>query len=305
MGKVLITPRSLTRERHPAFSLIEEAGHEIVTSTPGVQPSEEELLSLVGDIEGYLAGVEKISAKVLEAAKQLKVIGRNGAGIDNVDLETAERLNIKVRPTPGANAQGVAELTIALMFSILRWIPFSDSHLKSKEWKRKKGIEIEGKTLGLIGCGDIGQKVAVMASALGMKVTAYRRTPDKSFAPANFTWASEEEVLSTADIVSLHCPAGAKPLIDAEAVSSMKKGAYLINTARAAVIDEKAVYDGLESGRLSGYAMDVFPQEPPADFTLVQHESVIATPHIGGFTEESVDRATTGAIEQILEEMNG
>lgn len=305
MGKVLITPRSLTRERHPAFSLIEEAGHEIVTSTPGVQPSEEELLTLVGDIEGYLAGVEKISAKVLEAAENLKVIGRNGAGIDNVDLEAAERLNIKVRPTPGANAQGVAELTISLIFSLLRWIPFSDAYLKSQEWKRKKGMEVEGKTLGLIGCGDIGQKVAVMASALGMKVKAYRRTPDKSFAPANFSWSPEEEVLSTSDIVSLHCPAGEKPLIDAAAVASMKKGAYLINTARAAVIDEKAVYDGLESGQLSGYAMDVFPQEPPQDYTLVKHESVIATPHIGGFTKESVDRATTGAIEQILEEMNG
>ena len=107
--------------------------------------------------------------------------------------------------------------------------------------------------------------------------------------------------MNSSDIVSLHCPAGDKPLIDSAAVASMKKGAYLINTARAAVIDEKAVYDGLESGQLAGYAMDVFPQEPPKDFTLVQHESVIATPHIGGYTTESVDRATTGAIEQILE----
>lgn len=301
MGKILITPRSLTRERHPAFSLIEKAGHEIVTSTPGVQPSEEELLSIIPDIDGYLAGVEPISAKVLEAAKKLKVIGRNGAGVDNIDLEAARRLNIAICPTPGANAQGVAELTIALMFSILRWIPFSDKHLKAREWKRKKGMEIEGKTLGLIGCGDIGQKVAVMASALGMTVQAFRRTPDKSFSPPRFSWASQEEVLKSSDIVSLHCPAGDKPLIDSAALASMKKGAYLINTARAAVIDEKAVYDGLESGQLSGYAMDVFPQEPPKDFTLVQHESVIATPHIGGFTTESVDRATTGAIEQILE----
>ena len=138
MGTVLITPRSLTRERHPAFSLIENAGHTIVTSTPGVQPSEEELLRLVPDIDGYLAGVETIGAKVLEAAKNLKVIGRNGIGIDNIDIETAKRLNIKICPTPGANARGVAELAVALLFSLSRAIPYSDAQLKTKNWEAQK-----------------------------------------------------------------------------------------------------------------------------------------------------------------------
>lgn len=301
MGTVLITPRSLTRERHPAFSLIENAGHTIVTSTPGVQPSEEELLRLIPEIDGYLAGVEHISAAVLEAAKKLKVIGRNGIGVDNIDLETAERLGIKICPTPGANARGVAELAVALLFSLLRAVPYSDSRLKSRSWERKKGIEAEGKTLGLVGCGNIGKKVASIASALGMKVLASDPYPDGSFCPANFTWTSFEEVLSDSDILSLHCPAGEKPLIDGAAVSRLKEGAYLINTARAALIDENAVLEGLESGRIGGYGTDVFPEEPPADYTLIRHEAVIATPHVGGYTKESVDRATTGAIERILE----
>ncbi len=300
MGAVLITPRSLTRERHPAFSLIENAGHTIVTSTPGVQPSEEELLKLVPDIDGYLAGVETICAAVLEEAKKLKVIGRNGIGVDNIDLETAERLGIKICPTPGANARGVAELAVALLFSLLRAIPYSDSRLKSRSWERKKGMESEGKTLGLVGCGNIGKKVASMASALGMKVLASDPYPDNSFHPPAFTWSSFEEVLSQSDIVSLHCPAGEKPLIDGSAVSRMKEGAHLINTARASLIDEKAVLEALESGRIGGYGTDVFPEEPPKDYTLIRHESVIATPHVGGYTKESVDRATTGAIEQIL-----
>ena len=301
MGTVLITPRSLTRERHPAFSLIENAGHTIVTSAPGVQPSEEELLKLVPDIDGYLAGVEAIGAKVLEAAKNLKVIGRNGIGIDNIDIETAKRLNIKICPTPGANARGVAELAVALLFSLSRAIPYSDAQLKTKNWKRKKGMELEGKTLGLVGCGNIGRQVAAAASSLGMRINAFDPYPDNSFHPPAFTWTSFEKVLTESDFISLHCPAGEKPLIDGASIARMRQGAYLINTARAALIDEQAVLEGLENGRLSGYAMDVFPEEPPADFTLVRHESVIATPHIGGYTKESVDRATTGAIEQMLE----
>jgi D-3-phosphoglycerate dehydrogenase len=140
-----------------------------------------------------------------------------------------------------------------------------------------------------------------MASALGMKVLASDPYPDSSFCPPNFAWSSFEEVLSRSDILSLHCPAGDRPLIDGAAVSRMKEGAYLINTARAALIDEKAVIAGLENGRIAGYGTDVFPEEPPADYTLIRHEAVIATPHVGGYTEESVDRATTGAIKQILE----
>ncbi len=305
MAKILITPRSLTRERHPAFSRIEGAGHEIVTSTPGVQPSEEELLGLVSDIAGYLAGVEKISAKVLEAAKNLKVIGRNGVGIDNIDLEAADRLAIKVCPTPGANAQGVAELTIALMFSLARWVPFSSSELKAGNWSRRKGTELTGKVLGVIGCGNIGKKAAGMGAVLGMRVLGYDMYPDESFSPAGFSWSSLEEVLSGSDFISLHCPGGEKPLIDSAAVSSIKKGSFLINTARAALVDEQAVLAGLDSGQLAGYGVDVFDPEPPEDFTLAGHEKVIATPHIGGFTKESVDRATGGAIEQILENIDG
>ncbi|MCF7928822.1 MAG: phosphoglycerate dehydrogenase [Spirochaetales bacterium] len=305
MGTILITPRSLTRERHPAFSRIEDAGHEIVTSTPGVQPSEEELLELVPAVDGYLAGVEKISAKVLEAAKNLKVIGRNGVGIDNIDLEAAKRLTIKVCPTPGSNAQGVAELTIALMFSLARWIPFSSSELKAGDWSRRKGTELTGKTLGVIGCGNIGKRVAAAGAVLGMQVLGYDMYPDGSFSPSGFSWSSLEGILSGSDFVTLHCPSGNKPLIDSAAVSSMKKGAFLINTARAALVDEQAVITGLDSGRLAGYGVDVFDPEPPEDFTLAGHEKVIPTPHIGGFTKESVDRATVGAIEQILENIDG
>ncbi|MFW5768537.1 MAG: phosphoglycerate dehydrogenase [Spirochaetota bacterium] len=301
MGKILITPRSLTRERHPAFAMLEDAGHEIVTATPGAKPDEDELIKLLPGCIGYLAGVEKISARVLEAAKDLKVISRNGTGTDSVDLDKAEELGIKVCTTPGANSRGVAELTVGMIFALLRSIPFSDRKMKSQEWARRKGMEVEGKTLGLVGCGAIGQKVARMTVPMGMTVLGYGEPPDESFALDGFRWSSLEGLFAESDIVSLHCPAGPKPLIDEAAISSMKEGAYLVNTARAAIVDEKAVLAALESGYLSGYGADVFTGEPPDDYTLPKNDKVVATPHIGGFTEESVERATVWAIENILE----
>jgi phosphoglycerate dehydrogenase-like enzyme len=157
MGKVLISPRSLTRDGHPALDLLKEAGHEVVFCTPGKQPSEEELLRLLPGCVGFLAGVETISEKALESAKDLKVISRNGTGVDNIDLEAAERLGIAICKTEGANAKGVAELTIGLMYALARFLPLHDAKMKNETWERKKGIELEGRVLGLVGCGQIGK----------------------------------------------------------------------------------------------------------------------------------------------------
>ncbi len=301
MGRILITPRSLTKEGHPALERLRQAGHQLVTCTPGKMPDEAELLALVPGCVGYLAGVEKVSARVLEAAKGLKVISRNGAGIDNVDLEAARRLDIQVRPAPGANARGVAELAIALIFSLIRSIPWSDGQLKRRTWNRRQGLEVAGRTLGLVGCGNIGRLVVELATGLGLKTVAFRRHPDPSFAPPHFRWVTLEELYAGSDLISLHCPAGPKPVIDRGAIARMRRGVFLVNTARADVVDEQAVLEALDSGQIAGYATDVFPQEPPKDWGLAGHERVIATPHIGGYTEESVSRATEEAVRNILE----
>jgi len=300
MDKILVTPRSLTRQGHRAFDLLRQAGFEVVFCTPGKQPSEEELLTLLPDCVGYLAGVEKISAKVLEAAKNLRVISRNGTGIDNIDLEAAKRLNIRICRTEGANARGVAELTIALIFALVRAISFSDAHLKGQEWQRRKGVELENRTLGLIGCGEIGKLVALMTTDIGMKVVAFDCHPESSFSPNNFSWVALEDLYRQSDIISLHLPALEKPLIDKETIAKMKEGVYLINTARASLLDEDAVLQALESGHIAGVAVDAFIQEPPLDYRLVRHDRVIATPHIGGFTNESVDRAVAMAVDNLL-----
>jgi len=266
---------------------------------PGVQPSEEELLAVLPGCAGYLAGVEKVSARVLEAARGLRVISRYGVGVDNVDLRVAERLGVKVIPTLGANSRGVAELTIGLILSLARSIPFSDACLKRGDWQRREGIELEGKTLGLIGCGRIGRAVATMAGGLGMKTVVYDVVQDPA---SGLQYAALDEVVGSADVLSLHCPAPAdgRPLVDAVMLGKMKRGAYLVNTARYSLLDPVAVLAALDSGRLSGLAFDVFDVEPPGDYPLVKHPRVIATPHIGGYTAESVERAVSGAVDNLL-----
>jgi D-3-phosphoglycerate dehydrogenase len=246
MKKILVTPRSLTKAGHPAFEKFKKAGYEVIFCTPGKQPEEEELLRLLPGCVGYLAGVEKVSARVLESAGELKVISRNGSGIDNIDLKAAEKLGICICKTEGANAKGVAELTIGLMLALARWIPFHDGKMKGEVWERRKGVELENRTLGLVGCGQIGMEVAVRALGLGMRVIAYRRHPDPGFAPSKrFSWVSFDELLGESDVISLHRPASpsGEPVMNPTAIGKMKKGAYLINTARASLVDERAVME--------------------------------------------------------------
>jgi len=303
MKKILVTPRSLTKQGHPALESLRQAGYQLQFSTPGRQPKEEELLGLVPGCVGYLAGVERITERVLAAADRLRVISRNGTGIDNIDVAAAESRGIRICRAEGANARGVAELTLALLLALSRSVPFSDAALKRGGWERRQGMELEGRTLGLVGCGRIGKLVAQFALALGMAVRAHDILPDRAFSPpGDFAYAPLESVLAEADFLSLHCPwpDGSPPLIDTSAIALMKQGAYLINTARAGLIDEAAVLGALETSYLAGVAVDVFDPEPPRDSALVRHDRVIATPHIGGYTEESISRAVSAAVENLL-----
>jgi len=300
--KILVTPRSVTRDGHPALARLEEAGYELVFTTPGAFPSEGELLELLPGCVGYLAGVEEISSRVLDAARGLKVISRNGTGVDSVDLGAADRNRIRVLRAVGANARGVAELTMGHIIAVIRSIPFSDAAMKNQQWERRKGIELAGRILGMIGCGMIGRLVAGFALAFDMEVIACDPFADMSFMPAKkFAFASMDNVLATSDVISLHCPPqddGA--VIDAADIEKMKDGVYLVNTARASLLNDKAVLAGLESGKIAGVVIDAFDPEPPTDWRLASHPKVIGTPHIGGFTPESIDRAVSAAVDNLL-----
>ena len=302
MSRILVTPRSLTRMPDPALHALEQDGHKLVFSRAGEMPNEAALLALVPGCVGWLAGVEPISPRVLEAATGLRAISRNGAGADNIPLDVAERLGIKVLRAGGANARGVAELAFGLALASLRHVPEHCAALKAAAWQRRTGLEIEGRTLGLIGCGAIGRLVARFALAFDAKVRAFDPYPDAGFRPeGDFAWAELEAVLEQAEILSLHCPMppGGRPVLDAAALALLRPGCHVVNTARAGLVDEAAMLAALEGERVRVYATDVFAVEPPEPSDLLRHPRVIATPHIGGLTVESIHRATVAAVENL------
>jgi D-3-phosphoglycerate dehydrogenase / 2-oxoglutarate reductase len=301
MTRILVTPRSLTETPHRAVEGLRRQGFDIVYSTAGKLPGEAELLRLVPDISGWLAGIEPVSPKVIAAANALRVISRNGTGIDNLPLRALDARGIRLRTADGANAQGVAELAICLMLASLRHVPFCDAGIKAGQWPRRRGGEIRGRRVGIVGCGAVGRQVAQLAAALGADIVAY----DPLRPPLDVPTAPLRSVLTESDIITLHCPASedGRPLIDRAVLDAIRPGAALVNTARASLIDEAAVIDALDSGRLSAYVTDVFNEEPPRSLSLARHPRVIATSHIGGFTEESIARATEIAVRNLIESL--
>lgn len=302
MSRILITPRSLTRHPDPALCALADDGYELVFSRAGETPSEAALLDLLPGCVGWLAGVEPVSPRVLEAAPGLRAISRNGSGWDNLPLDTARRLGIQVLRAGGANARGVAELAVGLMLASLRHVPEQHSALKAGGWQRRPGIEIENRTLGLIGCGAVGRLVARFALALDARVRVFDPYPDPGFMPAgDFAWVPLGQVLAEAEMLSLHCPmpADGGAVLDEAAIGRLRAGCHVVNTARAALVDEAAMLSALESHHVHVYATDVFAMEPPELSPLLAHPRVIATPHIGGLTTESVRRATIAAVENL------
>jgi D-3-phosphoglycerate dehydrogenase len=286
---------------HPALESLTAAGYEVVFPSPGRQPTADEQAAVLPGCIGYLAGVEPVPGDLLRRCRDLRVISRNGVGVDNVDIAVAAELGIAVERAAGANAEGVAELAIALMLASVRSLAWSDATLKAGHWDRRQGIELRGRRLGVVGTGQIGRRVAEIGLGMGMTVRAYDPMPDADLAlTAGFSYAGLDEVLGTSDVVSLHCPPGLTPLIDRAALALFRRGSYLVNTARAGLVDDAAVEEALDSGVIAGYATDVFATEPPELTPVLQGTGTIVTPHIGGFTVESVERATRSAVDNIL-----
>ena len=302
---ILITPRSLSDGSHPSLDALRDAGFELRFPAPGRHPSRVELLAALPGSVGYLAGTEVIDAELIAAASGLRIISRNGIGVDSIDLDAADRAGVIVAPAPGANSQGVAELAITLALSAARRVPWHDAHLSAGRWERSVGFEVNGKTLGIIGCGQVGRRVATMAIGLGMSVLAFDAYPNPDFDPEGFRWTDQDEVFASSDVVTLHAPPSPDgPLVDADRLATLKPGAVLINTARASLVDLDAVLAALESGALGQYATDVFDTEPPEPHPLWAREDVILTPHLGGYTGESIDRAAFAAVDNLLRELS-
>ena len=264
--------------------------------------------SLVGEIADagalVVRSATKVTAGLLEGARQLRVIGRAGVGVDNIDLEAATRKGIVVMNTPGGNATSVAEHAIALLLALVRRIPSADASIKQGKWEKKKlqGVELRGKTLGLVGLGKIGSEVARLAQGFEMRVLAYDPYVSSLVArDENVRLVSLEELLKSSDIVSLHASATPETfhLLNARTLALAKPGLRVINCARGELVDEAALLAELESGQVAGAGLDVFETEPPRDTRLVSHPNVIATPHIAGSTEEAQEIVGIRIAEQV------
>ena len=299
MRRVLVTPRSLTHSDHPAFERLRQAGWEIVLGPKGRLPEEAELCELVQGCVGWIAGVEPVSPKVLAAANELQVISRNGSGIDNIPLVDAAQRGITVLRANGANAQGVAELTLGLALMAARNIHLADRGLKEGVWRRSIGTELNGRQVAVVGYGRIGQAVARLFAAFGSVVSVIEPL---EVATAPFARVDLEFAIREAEMITLHCPPSpdGKPLLSKTLLSRVRSGLTLINTARRTLVDEEGLLQQMESGRIVAYCSDVFDQADADAAKLIGHPRVIATSHLGAFTRESVDRAALEAVQNLI-----
>lgn len=280
-----------------------------VDDREGISPE-----ALAQTLEQYDAlivrGRTRVTRLLLELAPHLKVVGRSGVGVDNIDLAAAAERGVSVVNAPNSTSVAVAELAFGMLLALARRLPYADRTMKQGEWAKKslQGIELNGKSLGVIGMGNIGSLIASRAAAFGMQLMGYDPLlDDNEIARRGAQPVSLHELFECADFITLHIPLteATRGLIDAAALAGMKRGVYIVCTARGGIIDETALLAALDAGHVAGVALDVFAQEPPGLTPLVGHERVIATPHIGAQTAEAQARAAVDIAHEVLRALRG
>lgn len=299
--KIIITDKIANK----GVELLKKEGFEIneAWDTP-----KDELPKIIGDFDAIvIRSATKVKGDLLKAAKNLKVVGRAGIGLDNVDLEKCKERGIIVRNTPNATTDTVAELALAFMFALARKVVKGTTTLRNGEWAKKqlKGSELMDKTLGIVGCGRIGSALARKCSALGMNIIGCDVV---SISEACVDQCEMPDVFSQADFISLHLPltSETKHIINQDAISKMKDGVFIINCARGGTIDENALYKAIKDGKVAGAALDVWEKEPvelESSKKLLELEQVIGSPHIGAMTSEGQERAGIQVAEAVIEEL--
>jgi D-3-phosphoglycerate dehydrogenase len=306
--RILVASRSFGPNCPEAVERMRAAGCELVPNDLGRAPTEAELVARIGDADALISGTEPVTAAVLAAAPRLRVIAKHGVGYDNVDLAAAAARGVPVCVAGDAIADSVADHAFALLLALARSVPRGDRAVRAGGWPRLVGPELRGRTLGLVGLGQIGRGVCRRAAGFGLRLLAHDPFPDETFAR---TWGVRyvplDELLGAADFVSLHAPLtdATRGLIDAGRLARMRPGAGLINTARGELVDESALYAALRSGHLGGAASDVFVREPPGASPLLTLDTFIATPHVAGQTVEGLRRMGEVTAENALLVLQG
>jgi D-3-phosphoglycerate dehydrogenase / 2-oxoglutarate reductase len=299
MTWVAVSPRSF---RQTPGEHLERLKSEVEVRFPDVDRSldENEMVELVRGCAGLIVGVDPVTPVVLQAGP-LRVVVKYGSGMDNIDLDAAESLGVRVSSTPGANARSVAELAVGLLLSLARNVVAHDRGVRGGVWQRSTGIELAGKRLGIVGYGAIGREVARIAQGLDMEVVAH----DPLVEDADVTLVPLAEVFATSDAVSLHAPltAETRGMVGAGELAAMKPTAFLLNTARGGLVDEDALAEALRTGRIAGAALDGFADEPLGDSPLRDLDNVVLSPHAGAATLDAIRRTATRAVDQLLRDL--
>lgn len=271
----------------------------------------DELLTVVGQYDAMVVrGRTKVTLAVFDAAKRLKVVGRAGVGVDNIDLTAARNHGVTVVNAPKSTSLAVAELALAMMFALARMLPKADTTMKQGQWIKKQleGIELNGKTLGIVGMGNIGSALAQRAVGLGMTVIGYDNLlPSQEINKRGAEPVSLADLYARSDFISFHLPLTpeSKGMVNGQALAQMKRGVRIVDAARGGILDETALLAAIESGQVAAAALDVYATEPPGLTALVAHPNVVATPHIGAQTAEAQDRAAEDIASEVLTALRG
>lgn len=303
MPKALIAPGTLANLEGKWLDLLREAGFDCVFPPKAHQLSEEELLDQLKGIEAAISGSEPYTRRVLAAHPQLKVIARAGVGYDAVDVPAATEHGVAVCTTPGTNHDAVAEYTFTLILALAKNLINLHLQTRGGGWPRQCLIPLRGKTLGILGLGRIGKSVALRGKAFGMRLAAYEPFPDKAFvAEQGVALLPMEKVLAESDFVTLHVPLSAesKHLINKKTLALMKPTAFLINTARGALVNEADLADALRKKQIAGAGIDVFELEPPGKSPLFEFDNVVVAPHVAGIDTQARDEMALSAARSIV-----
>ena len=303
MRKVLISPSSFGQCGTEPLDLLAKAGFEPIINPYARRLTANEVVGLGRECLGIVAGLEPLDGNVMEQLPNLRCISRVGVGLDNVDLQAATARGVEVRNTPEGPTRAVAELTVGLTLALLRRIPLADKNLRGGIWQKEKGYLLQGKTVGIVGLGRIGQRVAELFLSLGCVVVAADPFPDEEWLNQHpVSLISLDDLLRRSDIITLHLShePGAEPVIGEEEIQHMKESAFIINMARGEVLDEDALYHALKARRIMGAALDVFGTEPYQG-PLTELENVVLTPHLGSYAREGRLRMEVDAVKNLLD----
>lgn len=273
--------------------------------------AEADLINVIAGYDGLIVrGQTRVTAPVFEAASRLKVVGRAGVGVDNIDLEAAKKHGVVVVNAPTSTTVAVAELAMGLLLAVAREIPRADASMKQGSWLKKEfeGVELNGKTLGIVGYGRIGTEVGRRAAAFGMNVIVYDpNVTEEELVHGDAEPVSLQDLFAWSDFLSLHLPLNiqTRDLIGRSEFAQMRDGVRIISTARGGIIDESALLEALNSGKVAAAALDVFGKEPPGPTELISHPRLIATPHIGAQTSEAQTRAAEEIAAEVLAALRG